>query len=463
MQVTEIESKGLRREYKIVIPSAIVEQQVSDRIAAMSHNVKMPGFRPGKVPANMVKQRYGDQAFGETVERLVSDSSQKLVAEKNFRLAVQPRIKEITSAPGKDLEFAVALELFPEIPELDATKITIEKPVFEVGEKDVDEGIERLAKRRATTQKVEENRAAKAGDVVVIDFLGKVGGEAFDGGKAEKFSLELGSGQFIPGFEEQVEGLKQGEERVIGVTFPAEYHSENLAGKPATFDVKLHEIHERKPVKIDDDFAKSLGFQSLDELKAKVREQIERDYNGLVRTRLKKLLFDELESQLKLELPQTMVDQEFGLIWQKVQQAKQMGEEEVKDKTEAELEKEYRKVAERRVKLGLFLAEISGKNKITVSQDELRNAVMEQARMFPGQEQKVVDFYRKNPNHVQELQGPLLEEKAVDFILAQVKYKEQKISLEELLSIDAGGEMGEKKPAKAKKTTKTKKSEDAAE
>lgn len=464
MQVTEKESKGLMREYAVVIPAAKVEQHVGDRIQALSHSVKIPGFRPGKVPASMVKQRYGDQAFGEAVDRLVSDSSQKVVAEKNFRLAMQPRIKVVSAEPGKDLEFSVVVELFPEIPEIDASKITIEKPVFEISDKEVDEGVERLSKRRSTTQKIEENRAAKKGDVVIIDFLGKVEGVAFDGGKAEKFSLELGSGQFIPGFEDQVEGLKQGGERVIKVKFPEEYHSDDLRGKDATFDITLHEIHERKPAKIDDEFAKSFGFESLAELKEKIREQIKRDYDGLVRTRLKKLLFDDLETKLAFDLPQTMVEQEFNLIWQKVQQAKQQGDEEIKGKSDAELDAEYRKVAERRVKLGLFLAETSGKNKIAVTQDELRNAVMEQARMFPGQEQKVVDFYRKNPSHIQELQGPLLEEKAVDFILGQVKFSEQKVSLEELLSIDAGGEMaGEKKSAKPAKSAKAKKSEGAAE
>lgn len=455
MHVKELAANGLRREFQVTVDVATIDEKMNARLGQLSQNVKMPGFRPGKVPAHIVKQRYGQQARAEVAEQLLQEGSRKAVTERNLRLALQPSISDVVYEDGKPLEFKVTAELFPEIPDVDFSKITVEKLTFDVAEKDVDEGIQRLAERNKRTKKVEKARASKEGDVVVIDFLGKVDGVPFDGGKAEKFSLELGSNQFIPGFEDQVTGMKPGDEKVISVKFPESYHSESLKGKAATFDITLHEVHERELPEINDEFAKNFGFESLANLKEKVKEQIASDYSSLVRTRLKKLLFDELEGKLSFDLPQSMVDQEFNLIWQKIEQAKAEGGDEALDKPEAELRAEYRGVAERRVKLGLFLADVSGKNNISVTQDELRKAVMDQARMFPGQEQKVFEFYKKNPAQIQELQGPLLEEKAVDYVLEKIGYTERKVSLEDLMSIDAGGDMEEDKP-KAKKAAATK-------
>jgi trigger factor len=462
MQVQETAAEGLKREYKVTVAAADM-QKINARLQKAGQSVKMPGFRPGKVPANLLKQRYGQQVTAEVVDEQLQKQTDQLLTDKKLRVATQPKVALLAFDEGKDLEFSVALEIFPDMPEVDFGTLTLEKMTFDVDDKEVTDGLNRLAERMAQPEKVEEVRPAKKGDVAVIDFLGKLSGVPFDGGKGENFNLELGSGQFIPGFEEQLIGLKAGESKVITVTFPADYHSEELKGKESTFDVTIHELRERKTPKVDEDFAKKLEFDSLDGLKEKIKEQIVRDFDSIVRLRLKKLLFDQLDGKLSFDLPPSMVDQEFAGIWQKIEQAKAQGDEEL-DKPEEELRKEYRTVAERRVKLGLFLADISGKNSLSVSQDELRQAVLTQARMFPGQENVIFDFYRKNPRMLTELQGPLLEEKAVDYVLAKVQYNEKKMTLEDLRKIDESGEMADEsaaktdkkaekaKPAKAKKT-----------
>lgn len=450
MQIKEVATEGLRRDYAVTVDAEAIEANMNARLQEVGKNAKIPGFRPGKVPSHILKQRYGQSVMGEVLEQTINKSTQQVIQEKDLRPVMAPKIEVKSFDEGKALEFEMSVELFPEIPETDFTKLKLERHTFEVAEKDVDEGLERLAGSQPELKPVEKKRAAKLGDVAVIDFLGKLDGTPFDGGKGEKFSLELGSGQFIPGFEDQVVGVKPGEDKVITVTFPEDYHSEELKGKEVTFDIHLHELQERVTPEVNDEFATKLGFKSLEELREKVKEQIASDYESLVRTQLKKHLFDVLDEQLEFDLPQTMVEQEFATIWEKVEKAKKDGDESL-DKPEEELREEYQAVAERRVRLGLLLAEVSRLNKLTVSQDEIRKAVFDQARMFPGQEQKVIEFYQQNPNHVQELQGPLLEEKAVDLILEKVSYTDKQVSLEELVELANAAEEAPAKPKKAAK------------
>jgi len=459
MQVKEKSAKGLAREYEVTVEAEAVEKQLNARLQQVGQNAKIPGFRPGKVPANILKQRYGQQVMGEVIERAVNDSSQQVIKDKDLRLASQPKIEITNFDEGKPLEFSMKVELFPEMPDVDFEKLKLERYVFDVEDKDIDEGLDRLAEANPQPKAIDKARASKLGDVVLIDFLGKVDGTPFDGGKAEGFTLELGSGQFIPGFEEQVVGLKPGEEKVITVNFPENYHSEELKGKEATFDIKLHEIQEKVKPEVDEEFAKSLGFKDLSTLRDKVKEQLERDFGSFIRNHMKKQLFDELDGKITVDLPESLMEQEFKSIWDKIEKAKKEGDEELKGKSDEELKKEYEEVAARRVKLGLFLADISSKQGLSVSQDELRQAVMDQARMFPGQEQQIVQFYQQNPQHIQELQGPLLEEKAVDYVLGKVKFDDNKKTLEELLEIDRQEREEEQKPKKksaAKKSSSKK-------
>jgi trigger factor len=454
MQVKETSSKGLAREYSITLEAEAVEQKLQARLQEVGRNAKIPGFRPGKIPNNILKQRYGQQIMGEVIERAVNDSSQEVIKEKELRLASQPKIEITNFDEGKPLEFSMKVELFPEMPEVDFEKFKLDRYIFDVDEKDIDEGLGRLAEANPQPKKIAKARACKEGDVVLIDFLGKVDGTPFDGGKAEGFSLELGSGQFIPGFEDQVIGMKPAEEKVITVKFPENYHSEELKGKEATFDITLHEVQEKVTPEVNEEFAQNLGFKDLAMLRDKVKEQLESDFGGFIRNNLKKQLFDLLDDKVEAELPESLMEQEFKSIWDKIEKAKKEGDEELKGKSEKALKEEYTKVAERRVKLGLFLADVSSKNGLSVSQEEFNRAIMDQAKMFPGQEQQIIQYYQQNPQHIYELQGPLLEEKAVDFVLAKVKFNDQKKTLEELLELDRKEREEESKPKAKKSTTK---------
>ncbi len=463
MQVTELSAEGLRREYQVTVPAAELAVQKEAKLKAVGQRAKVPGFRPGKIPTKILEQRYGQSVMGELLEEAVNRSSQKLMQEKGYRLATQPKFEVVSFDAGKDLQYKVTLELFPEIPEMDFADLKIERLAYSIDDKELTEGLERIAQHNRDNQPVEKPRKAKQGDIAVIDFLGKLDGVPFDGGKGEQFHLELGSGSFIPGFEEQIEGMKPGEEKTITVTFPADYHSEQLKGKETTFDVTLHELREVKTPDVDEDFAKKLGFDSLEKLKEAVTERMRKDYDVLVRNELKRELFDALEPKCDFPLPQTMVEQEFQSVWEKVSRAKAQGDASL-DKPEDELKAEYRKVAERRVKLGLLLAEVSNKNNLQITQDDVRKAVFEQARMFPGQEEKVLQFYQQHPDQLQQLTGPLLEEKAVDFVLTKVSFKDKNVTTEELVKLtqeEDAPKAAKKAPAK-KKAAKAEE-DDAAE
>ncbi len=401
----------------------------------------------------------------EVLWNCVNDSARKIAEDEGLRPAMKPDVSISSYEEGADLEFKLSMEIMPDVPELDFGKINVTEYEFDVPEEEIEQGLERLASSRKQYNDADAKTKAKLGDAVKIDFLGKTDGEPFDGGKGEGFQLELGSNQFIPGFEEQLVGKKAGDETVVKVTFPEQYHSEALAGKEAEFDDTVHLVMTPTQPEINDALAKEVGFEDLKALKDAVREQISGDYAGMARNKAKKELFDWLDENVKFDTPEKMRELEFQGVWEQLQRAKAEGDKSL-DKPEDELKAEYEVISERRVRLGILLSEIGRTNNIQVGKDELTRAVMNQAQMFPGQEQKVFEFYQQNPQHVEELKGPIIEDKAVDFILEKSKRTKKKVSIDELMNEDddasAKSEKKEAKKPAAKKKAPAKKKEEAA-
>ena len=447
MQITAKEQSGLSHSFHIVVPAADVEAQAEMELQSIGKKVKMQGFRPGKVPMNVLKQRYGKEVMGEVLDVTVNKAVRELVETKKLRPAVQPDIKIVSFEEGGDLAFDITIEAMPEIPAIDYDKITVDEYQYDIPEQELTDGLSRLAKTRQHTHKTDT--AAAMGSVVKIDFVGKVDGVPFEGGTAQGFMLELGSNQFIPGFEAQLEGAKAGDVRAVSVTFPEQYHSASLAGMPAVFDVTVQEVHRIHLPDIDDAFAVSLGFKDLENLRGAVRQQIDFEYKNAARTKAKKQLFDALDKSVKFQVPPQMLAAEAESIMQQVLEAKKAGDPELKDKSDEALKAEYDIISERRVRLGLLLSELARTNNLQITREELSAAVMGQARNYPGQEDKIFEFYRKNPKEVEELKGPILEEKAVDFILGKVKRPTKKVTVEELMNDEDDAE-----EAPAKKSAK---------
>lgn len=435
MQITETSAEGLRRDFKVVITAQDIESRVQTRLTEVGKTVKIPGFRPGKVPMPILKQRYGQSVMGEVLEAAVNDGAQKAVSDNNLRPALQPKIEVLKFDPGQDLEFAVAVELLPEIEPADLSAVEIEKPVAAVADDTVTEALGRLSKGRRTTEKVEEDRAAVTGDILLIDFDGSVDGEKRPGMKGDDYELELGSGSFIPGFEDQLVGAKAGSDVTVNVSFPAEYHAAELAGKAAVFEVKVKEIRVGKDAELNDDLAKTFGFDDLEALKAAIKERTEGEYGQTSRLRAKRSLLDKLAELHSFDVPAGMVEIEFEQIWKRLQEELARGGADAEDegKSEDDLKAEYRDIAVRRVRLGLLLSEIGRRNNITVSREELQKAMFDEVRRYPGQEQQVFEFFQKNPQAVESLRAPIYEDKVVDFILGTVKVNEVTVSVEELM------------------------------
>jgi trigger factor len=443
MQITAKEQSGLSHSFHVVVPATDIEAQVDVELQSISKRVKMQGFRPGKVPLKVLKARYGKEVMGDVLDASINKATRDLIEQKKLRPAIQPDIKIVSFEDGQDLAFDITIDVLPEMPKIDFDTITVDEYQYDIPETEVEAGLSSLAKSRQHTHKVE--RAAEQGDVVKIDFVGKLDGTPFDGGTAQGFMLELGSGQFIPGFEEKLIGAKAGDTREVDVTFPETYHNAGLAGQPAVFDVTVHEVHHIHLPEINDEFATSLGFKDKENLLGAVRQQIDFTYKNTARTKAKKQLFDALDKKVKLEIPARMLDAEVESIMAQVLEAKKAGDPDLQDKSEAELKKEYTVIAERRVRLGLLLSEIARTNNLQITREELSAAVMSQARNYPGQEDKVFEFYRKNPKEVDELRGPILEEKSVDFVLGKVKRTPKKVTIDELMKDD------EEEPAKKAK------------
>ncbi len=458
MQVTELENSGLKRNYKVTVGAPEINAQMETELKAAGENIRIPGFRPGNIPMKILQQRFGKSVQGDVLKQVINKATTDLVNERKLRPALTPQINIEDYQDGGALVFTVNFETFPETPEVNFDKITINRSVFEITEKDIAEAEERIAERSPKLAPAKDGAKAESGNVLTIDFKGMIDGVAFQGGTAEGFKLELGSGQFIEGFEDQLIGAKVGDDRIVKVTFPKDYPGAEVAGKEASFGVKVHAIEVKQPGKIDEEFAKDRGFDSLEKLREAIKTQLVREYDQVVRNQVKKDLFDVLEEEYNFDLPQGMVDMEFQSIWERLKEAQAQGDESVAGKSEDDLKTEYQKIARRRVKLGLLLAEIGNRNKIQISREELTRAMMQQASQYPGQEKKVMEFYRNNPDRVEELRGPILEEKSVDFILDKIKFNDKKVTLEELNGDDEDENEGSggknKKSAKAAKPAK---------
>ena len=449
MQITPKASNGLTHAFTVVVPAADLERQMETELQSLSTKVSLPGFRPGKIPMGVLKKKYAKDVMGDVLETSVNKAVRQVIDEKKLRPSTEPDVKINSFEEGEDLSFDVAIEVLPDMPVMDYSKLSITEYEYDIPADEVGISLERLAKTRQHTHPYEG--AAALGNVVKIDFVGKTGGTAFDGGTAKGFFLELGSNQFIPGFEDQLVGVKAGDERQVKVTFPKEYHSAALAGEDATFDVTVHEVLRLHVPDIDNKLAESLGFKDLDALKGAIGQQIDFEYQRAARNKAKKELFDALDEKLSFEIPPKMFAMEFEAIWKSIEQARKSGDPSLKGRTDEDLKAEYEPIAKRRVKLGLFLSEVARQMGIQVTREEISAAVMTQARQYPGQEEKIFEFYRKNPGQVDGLKGPILEEKAVDFILSQAGRVKKKVSVEALMKdddADASGTDSNAKPAK---------------
>lgn len=434
MQITETSTDGLKREFKVVLSAQDIDQKVQGRLEELRQTVQLPGFRPGKVPVTVVKQRYGGSVLAEVLETAVSDSSRQALNERGLRVALQPKIEIEKYEPGSDLEYKMAVELLPDVEPGDLASIELEKLVVEVSEDEVGKAIERIAASRATTEPLTEDRPAANGDTVVIDFAGTVDGVAQPGMDAKEFPLELGSGRFIPGFEDQLVGAKAGDHVSVKVTFPEEYGVETLNGKEAIFEVDLKEIRKSVPAEVNDELAKEFGLDDLEKLKESVRDKIKSDYGNVSRMRVKRQLLDKLAEGHDFPVPEGMVEIEFEAIWRRLQDEIKNGNAgDDANKPEEELKAEYRGIAERRVRLGLLLSEIGRRNNIQVSQDEVNRALIAEARRWPGQERQVFEFFKSNPQAVENLRAPIFEDKVVDFIIEMAKVSERTVPVEELM------------------------------
>ncbi len=441
MEVTEKSAEGLDRRFLVKVPASELDEKLVARLKDLKGQVHLKGFRKGKAPVSFLKKMYGKGVMGEIVQEIVTETSQKAFADRDLQPATSPHphfhsdMDEVIAGKA-DLEYDVHAEILPTFEPADVSGLELTRPVADIPEEDLNEAIQRIADQQTTYKPRKETQKSKDGDMVTADFVGRVDGEEFEGGKGEKVDIVLGSNSFIPGFEEQLVGAKAGDDVEVKVTFPGDYGAKDLAGKEAVFDVHVVEVKEPEKVEIDDELAKKVGLESLDELKERIKERLEADYKQLSRAHVKRALLDKLDAAHDFDLPAGMVDAEFNQIWQQVQAAEL--DDEDKEKSEDELKEEYRKIAERRVRLGLVLAEIGKRAEVQVPQEDLQREMINMARAYPGQEKEVLEFYQKNPAAVQQLRAPLFEERVVDHILENAKIEEKKVSKEELMEDPEG-------------------------
>jgi trigger factor len=446
MQVTETLSEGLKREYKVVVPASELDAKVNARLDELKDRVRINGFRPGKVPVTHLKRMYGRSAMAEVIEATVRDTNNQIVSEHGYKLAADPKVTLPTEegaidqliAGKSDLNYTMALEIVPPITLGDFKSIKLTRLAADVTDAEVEQGITRILDQNKPYMVRPEGETAAKDDRVTISFAGTIDGKPFEGGSGDDAVVLIGSNTFIPGFEDQLIGISAGETRTLKVTFPARYMKEDLAGKAAEFVVTAKSIEAPGKVTADDDFAKSLGLESLAKLRDAVKDSISREHAGMSRQKLKRALLDELDKLHKFEPPPTLVEEEFDRVWKSVLSELETERKTFADEgtTEEKAKVEYRAIAERRVRLGLVLAEIGEKNNITVTEDELSRAVMERARQFAGQEQRVWDYYRQNPQAVAALRAPIFEEKVVDFLVELAGVTDSKVSRDELYKED---------------------------
>lgn len=438
MQVTETLNEGLAREFTIVVPQGDIEEKVSAKLKEINTSVTLPGFRPGKVPEKVLRRRFGKSILGEVLETVVDESCTKALSDAELRPALKPKIEITEFDEGTDLKYDMKVEIIPEIPPMDFSNLKLERLTAEVAENTVTEALERIAKNHGTQEDLEETRPAVQGDLAVIDFLGKVDGAPFDGGKGEDFLFELGSGEFIPGFEEQVAGMSLGDEKIIPVTFPQDYEAEELAGKEAVFDVTLKGLKMSRPAELNDELASEFGAENLEKLKERVKSSYEEEYASAGRRKLKRKLLDALAEGYDFDLPPTLVVNELDGIIKQIENAREHGHEEddTKGKSEQELREEFGDIARRRVRLGLLLAEVGRAQDIQISQDDVHKVMIQNAFLYPGQEQQIIEYYKSNPQALQAVEGSVYEEKVVDYILERAEINEKTVSVDELLEDD---------------------------
>ncbi len=444
MEVTEKSAEGLDRRFLVKVSAAELDEKLVARLQEIKGQVQLKGFRKGKAPVSFLRKMYGKGVMGEIVQELVTETSQKAFTDRELQPATAPHphfhsdMDEVIAGKA-DLEYDVHAEILPVIEPMDVSTLKLTRPVADIPEADIDEALKNIAAQQTAYAARKETEKSKKDDMVSVNYVGRIDGEAFEGGKGEKVDIILGSDTFIPGFEKQLIGAKSGDSVEVKVTFPDDYNAKDLAGKDAVFDVAVLEVKAPEKVEIDDELAKKVGLESLDDLKTRLKERIETDYKELSRGHLKRALLDKLDDAHEFELPNGMVDAEFNQIWSQVEAAER--DEEDKDKPEEELKAEYRKIAERRVRLGLVLAEIGKRADVQVPQEDVQREMINMARAYPGQEREVLEFYQKNPAALQQLRAPLFEEKVVDYIVERAEVEDKKISKEKLMEDPEGEEL----------------------
>ena len=443
MNVKELKSEGLSKTFEVNVSKEDLQGKLEAKIKEMQPQVSLKGFRPGKVPTSHIRKMFGQSIMRDVVEETVNETSQQAINDNKLRPAGTPKVdlrangEDVTKGKA-DLEYTMTVELIPDFEVADFEKLKFTRLTSEVDDKAVEERIKKLAEGSKSYKKKAKTAKAKKGDAVLIDFVGTVDGVAFDGGAMEGHQLVLGSGSFIPGFEDGLIGAKAGDELDVKVTFPAEYQAADLAGKDAVFATKVIEVQGEVDAKIDDELATKFGLENLEKLQELIKEQAENEFGAQSRMKLKRAILDELDKKHSFDLPPGMVTAEFDNIWAQVQAEKQAGQLDEDDakKTEKQLEKDYKKIAERRVRLGLVLAEIGQKEEVSISNEELQGAMIAEARRYPGQEQQVIEFYQKNPNAIAQLRAPIFEEKVVDLIIEKAKITDKKVKEDVLFEED---------------------------
>lgn len=437
MNVTELSNEGLKRSYSVVVPATALAAQKDKKLAELGRDLKVPGFRPGKVPASLVASRYGKAVTGEVLDASIQEATDKLLTERSLRPATQPKIDLKEFKDGEDLTFEISLEVLPEITMPDFGAISLTRLKATPGEAEVAKAIENITRRNASLEET-ESRAAAKGEVLIVDFEGKIDGVAFQGGAGTAMPVEIAGPGFIPGFSEQMEGMVPGETRVITVPFPEDYQAKDLAGKTAEFTITAKTLKVYTKPAVDDELAKKLGLESLEKLNETINNVLQNEYDGIARSKVKRALLDALAEQASFEVPEGLVEAEFGQIWPRVEadlKADRLDADD-KGKDEATLRADYRKIAERRIRLGLLLAEIGRTNNIQVTPEELNRAMMAEAQRYPGQERQVIEFFTKNPDAINNLRSPIFEEKVVDFMLELAKVEEKAVTPEELAAAE---------------------------
>ena len=470
MEVTETNADGLKREYTITVPAGDLEQEITRRLGEIGRQVRLPGFRPGKVPIQILRTRFGPSVRGEVLQSTLQASSAEAISERQLRPALPPKVDILSADEGADLQYKMAVEVLPEIPEPSFADLGIERLVVEVPDEEVDRAIERIAEQQRKSELIE--RPAETGDILLVDTAGRIGDQEIPGAGGKDRQIVLGVGSSIPGFEDQLVGAAAGDHRKVRVTFPADYAVADLAGKEADFEVDVKEVRRRLPIAIDDELGQAVGLENLTELRQELRQQLQRDYDAASRLRLKRSLLDKLAEGHDFPVPPGMVDLEFDNIWRQYEArgeelpvvagddaisaaTEDAGVEAVPagageggtdviptaagpggaDQSDEAARAEYRRIAERRVRLGLLLAEVGRKNNITVTADEVNHAITREARRHPGHERQVLDFYRQNPGTIDTLRAPIFEDKVIDFIVELAKVGERKVTPEELFAI----------------------------